>query len=479
MRIVLTVHQFLPDFSAGTEVLTYSCAKELQRRGHFVEVWTGYPDERPLEPAERFDEYLYDAIPVRRYRHSFRTASENVNRVEAEYENPFFGNAFARYLQRARPDLVHFFHLGRLSGAPISACWDQGVPSVFTATDFWFICPVNQLRLPDNSSCFGPDPHRVNCVRHIVERTQSDRLGRVFRSIPYGLLAAAIRFSARPWWPEKKYAPLVQALVRRPERLTARMNEVDRILVSTAFMQQVMVRYGIEDHRIRRIGYGIDLSPFEHLPAKRSADRLRLGFVGSLTEHKGAHVLVDALRALPAEFPVDVSLYGRLDEVPGYVEVLRRRAAGDQRIRFDGTFPNDRIAEVMAGIDVLVVPSIWYENTPLVVYSAQAARVPLVASDVPGLRESIQDGVNGLLFEMGNAGALAGIIRRLAGDRALLEDLRQNAARPKSIVQYVDELEALYAELVADRRGAPAGLPAGRGGTAGDYDRFGHGDRDG
>lgn len=478
MRIVLTVHQFLPDFSAGTEVLTYSCAKELLRRGHAVEVWTAFPDERPLKPSERFDEYVHDGIPVRRYRHSFRTASGNGNLVEAEYENPFFGNHFARYLREARPDLVHFFHLGRLSGSPIAACREQGIPSVFTATDFWFVCPVNQLRLPDNSPCLGPDPRRVNCVRHIVQRTQSDRLGGLFRRIPYGLLAAAIQVSAQPWWPEKKYAPLVRALVRRPERLTARMNEVDRILVPTAFMQQVMVRYGIEEHRIRRIGYGIDLSPFEHLPARRSAGRLRLSFIGSLTEHKGAHVLVKALRALPADLPVDVSLYGRLDEAPEYVERLRRGAGGDERVRFHGTFSHDRIGEVMAETDILVVPSIWVENTPLVVYSAQAARVPLVASDVPGLRESIQDRVNGLFFEMGNAAALADILRRLAGDRGLLENLRRNAVSPKSIVQYVDELEALYGELVADRTGAPASLPAHRGGTAVDYNRIEHGDRD-
>jgi glycosyltransferase involved in cell wall biosynthesis len=397
--------------------------------------------------------------------------------VEAEYENPFFGNHFAGYLQEARPDLVHFFHLGRLSSSPIAACREQGVPSVFTATDFWFICPVNQLRLPDNSPCLGPDRHRVNCVSHIVERTQSDRLGRLFRRSPHWLLAAAIRVSGQPRWPEKKYAPMVQALVRRPERLIGRMNEVDRILVPTAFMQQLMVRYGIEAHRIRRIRYGLDLSPFENLPPKPASDRLRLSFIGSLTEHKGAHVLVEALRALPEDLPVEVNLYGRLDEVPEYVEGLRRRAGGDERVRFHGTFPNDRIADVMAGIDLLVVPSIWYENTPLVVYSAQAARVPLVASDVPGLRESVVHGVNGLLFEMGNAGALAGIIRRLAGDRALLENLAQNAARPKSIVQYVDELEAIYGELVADRRGALARFPADRG-VAVAHDHIDHGDRD-
>lgn len=69
MRVLLTVHQFFPDYSAGTEVLTLSVARELKSRGHEVRVFTGYPESEALADQERFDQYQYDSILIDRFRH--------------------------------------------------------------------------------------------------------------------------------------------------------------------------------------------------------------------------------------------------------------------------------------------------------------------------------------------------------------------------------------------------------------------------
>ncbi len=90
----------------------------------------------------------------------------------------------------------------------------------------------------------------------------------------------------------------------------------------------------------------------------------------------------------------------------------------------------------------------WHENTPLVVYSAQTAGCPVVASDVPGLSEVVRDGENGLLFPRQDGAALAAALRRLSRDRELLLKLASNAPRPKSIEEYAAELGALYEELI-------------------------------
>ena len=85
--------------------------------------------------------------------------------------------------------------------------------------------------------------------------------------------------------------------------------------------------------------------------------------------------------ALPAS-DVELKIYGGLEDYPQYVAAARA-AAGDPRITFCGTFANQEIGRVFAGIDVLVVPSVWYENTPLVISSAQQAGCPVIASDMP------------------------------------------------------------------------------------------------
>jgi len=99
----------------------------------------------------------------------------------------------------------------------------------------------------------------------------------------------------------------------------------------------------------------------------------------------------------------------------------------------------------------LVVPSLWYENTPLVLYSAQAAGCPVLATNLGGLSEVIEHGVNGLLFPSGDASALAQAIARIANDRNLLEQMRIHSRPPKSDTQYVDELLAMYAEVFKEK----------------------------
>jgi glycosyltransferase involved in cell wall biosynthesis len=112
-------------------------------------------------------------------------------------------------------------------------------------------------------------------------------------------------------------------------------------------------------------------------------------------------------------------IYGDPEAFPEYAARLRRIAANDPRIRFCGAFPNEKISDIFSTLDVLVVPSIWYENTPLVIYSAQACRCPVIASNLGVCGGGVHE-ENGLLFEPGNPADLA----RAAparGDRALRE----------------------------------------------------------
>ena len=173
---------------------------------------------------------------------------------------------------------------------------------------------------------------------------------------------------------------------------------------------------------------------------------LRLGFIGTLSDHKGAHVLIEAVRLL-AGAPLEVDIYGATDQFPAYMARLRGLAAEDQRITFRGTFDNGDIGDVMSSLDALVIPSLWRENTPLVLYSAQMARLPVIASDVEGIAEVVDHGVNGLLFRMGDAQGLASIIRRVLDEKDLLRRLSAAAKTPKSIAEYTDELLAVYSEL--------------------------------
>ena len=453
MKILLTAHQFLPEHLAGTEILTYSTAREFKNMGHEVLVVTGSPAKKSFPDSARIEQYEYEGLQVVRFNHAHVAIGGQTNIMEAEYKSRFAATCFKKLICRFHPQIVHFFHLARLSASLIDVCRGEGIPMVFTATDFWFMCPMSQLRLSDNSPCAGPDRTGVNCLRHMVEQTQPPHVASRVRELPYFALAAIIAGCRMGIFGPWSYPRLVKALANRPNYLRSRLNMLDRVLVPTKLMEKMLVEYGLDPETIRFCPYGIDIPSHRESPGRRfesTKNALRVGFIGTLYDYKGAHILIEAVRRLKDE-PIMLTIYGSLEEFPDYVAKLRELSGSDPRIRFLGTFPNSEIAGVIAEMDVLVVPSVWYENSPLVVYAAQAFKCPVIVADVGGLSEMVAHEENGLLFPMGDVGALATLLRRLIVEPGLIARLRERARPPKSIKQYGAELCAVYDELLATR----------------------------
>ena len=458
MRILLTVHQFLPDHTTGTEVLTFQVARELKKSGHEVRIVTGYPMKRVPESNKRFDQYEYQGLQVERYYHQEGAAvGQQSNIVELEYHNHLFADWLRRFLDEWRPDIVHFFHLKNLSATSIDICRDIGIPMVLTPTDFWLVCPTNQLLLPDGSLCDGPDRQGVNCLRHVVTNTQSSIIRRFFEFAPDSWIASAIRISTSSVLAKRPPFSWACALASRTEFIRQRVRGLDCILAPTRFMENLLVTHGMLPKKLECSRFGIDLSGFGPPPIRRGAlDALRVGFIGSLLHHKGAHILLDAVRRIPVEIPLVVQVYGNQSVSPEYVKQLVELVGDDPRIHFCGTFPNEAIGEVFANIDVFVVPSLWYENTPLVMYSAQAACCPIVSSNLGGMSEVIRDGIDGLLFPSGDSEALASILEKLCLNREMVNTLAENSPRVKSITEYTSELESTYREILTTRETMPS-----------------------
>lgn len=451
MRILLVVHQFLPDFCSGTEVLTWHSAQALRELGHEVRLFTAMPTAAALDDAQRFDAYVFEGIAVSRFRHGHRAMGGQDNVLELEYDNHLVARHFAALVDDFKPEVVHFFHLMRLSASIVDVCTARGIAMVLTPTDFWFVCPTCQLRLEDGAACAGPDPVAANCVRHLAALKAPPAIGAVLRLLPLGALTAMVKLAAQAPLSHFKAARMVTALSRRRAFLRQRLNRIDRVLVPTRVMRDTLLGLGLDPERTRSCAYGIRLPPPAASP-RRERGPLVIGVIG-LGEHKGAQVVIQALGKLP-EVGLRLKIYGRETDFPHHFERLRRMAAKDARVAFCGGFANENIGSVLADLDILAVPSIWAENAPLVVYSAQAAARPVLASDVAGIAELVRHGDNGWLFPAGDADALARIIAELAADRTKIDNVAARARPPKSIEAYAAELLDSYRELAANRRSA-------------------------
>jgi glycosyltransferase involved in cell wall biosynthesis len=102
----------------------------------------------------------------------------------------------------------------------------------------------------------------------------------------------------------------------------------------------------------------------------------------------------------------------------------------------------------------MVVPSLWYENSPVVIQEAWAAGVPVVVSGHGALAEKVQHGVNGLHVPPGDAAALRSTLKTLAREPQLLAKLRQNIPAPMAMTEHTQRLETLYQQIGRHSGGA-------------------------
>ncbi len=455
MKIVLTTHQFLPEFSSGTEIITLGIARELHRRGHEVVLFTGSPTTQPLVDDQRFDEYTFEGMRIIRFRHELVPMNGQNDIMELEFNSSLFHRFFHHFLSEYKPDVVHFIHLQRLTASAINAAHELHIPCFFTATDFWLVCPINLLRLADGSMCAGPRNAGANCAKHLVQMTQTRPVVEEVESKPEGHIAWEIEGARDGWLKSSDYTRYILSISARTPFLRNQAQKLQKLFVPSRFMEHVLASNGIPQDRFALLPYGIDVDRITRNVDRGRFENLRIAFTGTISEHKGVHVLVKAFRQLPPQLPVQLYIYGKLTDFPTYVAELRTLIGDDSRIHLCGPYDHDRINDVLALTDVLVCPSMWYENTPLVIYEAQAAGVPVIASDSQGMSEIVTPNVNGLLFPLGDHSALASILQTLHEDRSLVRRLAEGTVIPLSISQHVDALEGFYGvpeitELSAD-----------------------------
>ena len=183
---------------------------------------------------------------------------------------------------------------------------------------------------------------------------------------------------------------------------------------------------------------------------RATAGPLRVGFVGSWTPQKGLDVLLRAQAALPAGL-VRLTVHGSGDARPAYAEAAKALGRGGE-VTFAGPFAPSDAPRVFRELDLLVMPSIWYENAPLVISEAFAMGVPVIASRLGGMAEMVRDGIDGRLFAPGDSAELARILEELARDREALARLAAGVRPPRALADDVEGLRDLYRELIGRSR---------------------------
>lgn len=434
MKIVLPVHHFLPGYTAGAELYTLGLARWLRDHGHTVEV----------VGIESLDyESQVSALNVTRDQfESFTVWRVGVKSTPSDwwpynYDNPQFGQWFTDYLCQARPDLVHFQAGYLIGAAPLNASAAARIPTVLTLHDYWFLCPRITLQRGDGSLCESIPDDPAGC--EWCMKLQGRRY-RFADQITNGLAGGvATRFGLQEG--RRRFG-------HRRSTLLAALAVPDIIIAPSRYLADRFARYlAPKSPYISR--YGLDLTRFRESTRRSVGQKLRVGFTGQIARHKGVHLLVEAFRKLNAgNREIELHLYGGLEADPLYVEQLRQLAGGDPRIHFHGRFENRLIPSILAELDIHVVPSMWYENSPIAILEAQAAGNPVITAALGGMAEMVRHDVDGLLFKPADAADLARQLQRLIDEPELLPRLRAGVEPPRSLEDEMGHLMEIYMGLI-------------------------------
>lgn len=324
--------------------------------------------------------------------------------------NSLLLEAFADFLRMVNPDVVHFHHF-MIIGVDLITLARRVLPDakiVMTLHEFMAICAADgqMLRRTDGSLC---------------TRASNVRCNQCFPDV------SPEQFFMRELW------------------MKNHLDKVDVFTTPSRFMIKHYTDWGIDADRIVHVtngqrNYNPDagapksLAPVSDDSTTEQAPRNRFGFFGQMVDNKGVWVILQAVEILRSEGFTDfvVEINGdnlhyaserRRNEIVAFREAETQKPMTDQNVFFNGSYHTDQLAGRMARVDWCLVPSVWWEIFGLVISEAWMFRKPVIASNVGGPGERIQHDVDGLLFQVADARALARTMRRACTETGLWERL--------------------------------------------------------
>jgi glycosyltransferase involved in cell wall biosynthesis len=322
---------------------------------------------------------------------------------------------FRRFLEHLKPDVVHFHHYVQL-GVELVSETRRTLPDakiLLTLHEFWAMCHREGLMMKTNQQlCAEASPR--NCHGCFPDHSPEDFL-------------------------------------LRNRFIQSHLSGVDHFITPSEFLRQRYIKWGLPADRIHMIenGQAFGLKPAQDPSGSHPAHHF--AFFGQINRWKGLDVLLEAMRIVLERRPEDaplpmLNIHGaNLENQSKEVrEALEEKLEDLQpHVQFHGPYRKQDLQALMDGIGWVIVPSVWWENSPLVIQEAFSLGRPVIASNIGGMAEKVHHNVDGLHFRARDPAALAGVLERALDDPELWPRLRAGIRRPPDILTQVTQILGL------------------------------------
>ena len=378
---VLQIHKFFYPH-AGSETVLFNTRALLKERGHeIVDFAMEHPDNLP-SPYESY------FTPRRDYRDAERPAAARARDALASVYSVRARLGLRRLLRDFPPDVAHM-HLiyHQLTLSVIDELTRAGVPSVLTMHDYKIGCPAYTL-YRNGAPC-------ELCTTGPVENA---------------FLHSCIKGS--------RSGSLLAAVEARAARMRGSYRKIDAHVAPSAFAGRVAIQSGIEADTVHVIPNFLPAKEIDS-PVEMLAAEPRFFFAGRLEDIKGIGDILDA-------YASDEPGLGRLVVAGAGGELEDEMIAASERlsnVEYLGRLTRAQVLAQLRRSRALLIPARWHENNPMSLLEARAVGIPVICTDMGGLPEMVEDGIDGFVVPRAEPLALSEAIGRLAADRRLAEEM--------------------------------------------------------
>jgi glycosyltransferase involved in cell wall biosynthesis len=416
-RVLFICHGHPDLVPGGTEMLAHDLCRAVRKAGYAETFFLGCVTRlhRAFRPESRLQTINADASDMLLWVGGYDPFAM------AQTDLDGFVRTMREVLSVVRPDVVHFHHLS-LIGLEALIVVRQLLPEariVVTLHDYTNLCLNDGLLITTKSHSLCRGPSLDGCHACFPDIPQSRFLARFLH-------------------------------------VKTMLGFADQLIAPSRFLRERFLEWGMPPERIRVIANAVPLEaapksadPHHHRRCERPVPH-SFGFFGNIAPHKGILVVLAAMRQV-APSDLSLAIHGGLhfQDERFREQFFAAVAASQAAAHWHGPYVRADIARLMSTVAWVIVPSTWWENAPLVILEAFRHRRPVICSDIGGMAEMVEDGVNGLLFRAGDAADLARTMRRAASESGLLERLQDGLPEVPELDQSAARHAALYDEVLA------------------------------
>jgi glycosyltransferase involved in cell wall biosynthesis len=433
MRVLHLLQNYPPWRSGGTEIFCARLCQQLKNSGIEVTVALHKAGSLP-EPGY----YECEGIPVV----ILPSLPDYCDRARTFTRTTVNAVGFPELLNEYQPDILHLHGFVQVNGLThIQWAQQKGVKTVLTFHTPGISCLRQSLQYKGREICDG---------EIIVNRCAECRLHNTGIPDPVAKILSKVEIPGLQVNNSKiNYVLTSRQWTKLHQKAWLDMvNSIDALHVLAEWTREIALINKAPFEKVHLIRtFGPEPIPKLFLTRNTNYNYLELVYIGRCDFVKGIHVILDAMDLLPTDFPVKITFFTLGWDKSKYGKKRKSRIQNDPRLIIRESVPNDQLLQELSQYDACLVPSIWLETGPLTVLEAFAAGIPVIGSRRGGIAELVQDGIDGMLFEPGNAQALAQILERLLDDSYLLPKLKENVKPPRNSINFTQDMIDLYTQL--------------------------------